>query len=143
MRRCRFCGTQRFNGVGHRADVRGRCAAAAAENAHAESGSLPREEREIFRRRFWINDAVSFALRKTGVRHTADTEIVDFGQLTQDLEQWLRAERAICADDLYVFCLELSGGIGGPEIAVGRSLFGVSELGDDGQARERADGVDG
>ena len=107
-----FRRTQRFDGFRHGADVRGRGAAAAAENAHAESGGFASEKREIFRRGFRIDDAVAFALRKTGVGHAADAEVVDFGKLTQDFEQGLRAESAVGADDLNVFCFELSGGIG-------------------------------
>src|SRR5580692_106455 len=137
-----FRGTQRLNGVGHGADVRGRCAAAAAENAHTERGRFAGKEREIFRRRLGIDDAVAFALRKAGVRHAADAKAVDFGQLAQDFEQWLRAEGAVRADDLHVFCFELRGGTRGAEIAVRCSLFRVSKLSNYGQAGKGANGID-
>ena len=55
----------------------------------------------------------------------------------------LRAESAICADDLNVFALELRGGIGGAEVAESSAFFGVGELRDDGQTGKRANRVDG
>src|SRR5579859_1623417 len=104
---------QRLDGFGHGANVRGRGAAAAAKNTDAESGGFSREESEIFRRRFGIDDAVAFALGEAGIGHAADPQFVDFRELPQNAEQSLRAERAVRADDLNVFSLELSGGIGG------------------------------
>ncbi len=41
-------GPQRLHGFGHGADMRGRGATAAAENAHAEAGGFACEQREIF-----------------------------------------------------------------------------------------------
>src|SRR6266852_2001657 len=41
-------GPQGLHGFGHGADMRGRGATAAAENAHAEGGGFAREKREIF-----------------------------------------------------------------------------------------------
>ena len=55
----------------------------------------------------------------------------------------MRAERAVRADDLNVLVLQLRGGIGGADVAVGRAFFGVGQLRDDGQAGKRADGVNG
>jgi len=55
----------------------------------------------------------------------------------------LRAQRAICADDLDVFIFELCGGVSGAKVAVGDTFFGVSQLRDDRQQREGPNGVDG
>ena len=55
-------GPQRLHRFGHGANVRGRGAAAAAENAHADIGGFAGKLRKIFRRRFGIDDAVAFAL---------------------------------------------------------------------------------
>ena len=45
-----FCRTKRFHSFSHGANVRGRRAAAAAENAHAERGGFARKKCEVFRR---------------------------------------------------------------------------------------------
>src|SRR6267143_5279360 len=120
-----------------------RCrAAATAEHAHAERGGFARKEREIFRRRFWIYDAVAFALGKTGVGHAADTKTINSGELLQNREKRLRAKRAIRADHLDIFVFQLRRGIGGPDVAVRRAFFRVGELRNDGQPGKRANGVD-
>src|SRR6266404_5682717 len=92
--------------------------AAAAKDAHAERGRFAREEREVFRRRFRINDTVAFALRKSSVGHAADAKIIHGSQLLQNRQKRLRAERAVGTDDLDILVFQLRGGIGGTNIAV-------------------------
>src|SRR5258708_1990549 len=122
--------------TGHGANVRGRGAKAAAKNAYTSGGSFAREKSEIFRRGFWIDDAVSFALGQTGVGHAADAKIVNRSKLLEDGKKRLRTDGAVCSDDLNVFIFELRRGIGRSQIAIGSAIFGVGELCDDGQQRE-------
>ncbi len=138
-----FRGAKRFNCFSHGADVRWRRAAAAAEHPHPECSCFPREERKIFGRRFRINDAVAFALGKSGVGHAADAKAVNGGKLLQNRKKRLRAKRAIRADHLDVFAFQLRRGIGGADIAVRCAFFRVCELRHDGQAGKRANGFDG
>src|SRR6266481_7142035 len=112
----------------------GRRAATAAKKAHAERGRFAREKRKVFRRRFWINDAVAFALGKTGVGHAADTNIIDRGKLREDGQKGLRAQRAIRTDHLYVLAFQLRGRIGGADVAVGSAFFRIRELRHDWQS---------
>src|SRR5256885_6900904 len=72
--RVRFRGAKRLDGLGHGADVRRRCATAAAEKAHAERRRFAREKREIFGRGFRIDDAVALAFGEAGVGHAARSE---------------------------------------------------------------------
>ncbi len=137
-----FYRRQRFHGFGHRANVRGRGAAAAAENANTERGRFASELRKIFRRGFRVNDAVAFALGESRVGHAADANVIDAGKLAKNRKQRLRTQRAVRADDLHVFRFELRGRIGRAQIAVRSSLFGVRELRDDRQTRERTNRVD-
>src|SRR5882724_5486114 len=123
--------------------MRRRGSAAAAKNAHAERGRFAREEREVFRRGFWINDAVAFALRESCVGHAANAKIIHGGQLLQNRQKRLRAERAVRADDLDILVFQLRRGIGGTNIAVRRAFFGVGELRDDRQAGERTNRING
>src|SRR5579883_3567564 len=102
--------------------MRGRCAAAAAENADAERGGFAGEEREVFGGRARIDDAVAFALRETGIRHAADAQVVDIRELLKDRKERLRSQCAICADDLDVFVLEALRGVGGKQVAIGAAL---------------------
>ena len=66
-RMMRMAGRQCLHRIGHGANVRGRGAATAAQNAYASFGGLAREQREIFRRRFGVNDAIAFAFWE--IRH--------------------------------------------------------------------------
>src|SRR6266850_2237215 len=91
--------------------MRRRGSAAAAKNAHAERSRFAREESEVFRRGSRINDAVAFALRKSCVGHAADAKIIHGGQLLQNWQKWLRAERAVSADDLDILVFQLCRGI--------------------------------
>ena len=65
------------------------------------------------------------------------------GEFAENRQQRLRAERAVRADDLNVFCFELRGSVGGTQVAVGGAFFGISELRDDRQAGEGTNRVDG
>jgi hypothetical protein len=134
---------QRLHRFGHGADVRGRGAAAAAENAHPESGGFAGEKREIFGRGFRVHDAVAFALGETGVGHAANAETVHAREFLKNGKQRLRAERAIGADDLHVFVFQLRGHRAGTQVAEDRAFLGVGKLRDDGKPREGTNGVDG
>ena len=134
---------QRFDGVGHGANVCGRSSAATAENTYPGGGRFAREKSEIFRRSFWIDDAVAFALGETGVGHAADAKLANRSKFGKDWKQSLRAQRAICADDLDVFFFQVRGGVSGAKVAVRHAFFGVSKLRDDRQQREGPNGVDG
>src|SRR6266478_5245846 len=123
--------------------MRGRGAAAAAENAHAEGGGFAREKGEIFGRGFRVDDAVAFTLGETGVGHAADAQIVDAGKFLKNGKQGLRPERAIGADNLHIFIFQQRGHRARTHVAEDRAFFRVGELRDDGQAGERADGIDG
>src|SRR5258705_4841086 len=136
-----FCGAKRLHGLRHRANMSGRRAATSAKNAHAERGRFAREKRKIFRGGFWINDAVAFALGKTGVGHAADTNIIDRGKLREDGQKGLRAQRAIRTDQLYVLASQLRGCIGGPDVAVSSAFFRIRELRHDWQSGKRANCV--
>src|SRR5258708_5509258 len=109
---------QRFGGVGHGANMGGRSSEATAENTYRGGGRFAREKSEIFRRSFWIDDAVAFGLGETGVGHAADAKLVNRSKFGKDWKQSLRAERAICAYGLDVFIFELSGGVSGAKVGV-------------------------
>src|ERR1700731_1093183 len=141
--RVRFRGAERLDGFSHGADVRRRCATAAAEKAHAERRRFAREEGEIFRRGFRIDDAVALAFGEAGVGHAADTKIVHGGKLLQNRQKRLRTQRAIRADHLNVLVFQLRRGIRGADIAVGRAFFRVGKLRHDWQSGKRANRVDG
>src|SRR5260370_28726261 len=113
--------------------MRWRCSAATAENAHAEGGSLAREERKIFRRGFRINDAIAFALGKSGIGHGADANGIDRSQLRENWQKRLGTKRSIRADHLDVFVFQLRFGIRGAAVTVRRAFFRASKLRNDAQ----------
>src|SRR6266446_7281199 len=77
-----------------------RCSATTTENAHAVRSGFAREERKIFRRGFRINDAIAFALGKSGIGHCADANAIDSRKFLQNRQKRLRAKRTIRANHL-------------------------------------------
>src|ERR1700674_3413827 len=121
--RLSFRGSKRFPRVCHGTNVRRRRAAATAENAYAEGRGFTSEQSEIFRGRFRINNAVTFALGKASVGHAADTEIIDSSELPQDRQKRLRTQSAVRADHLDVFTFQLRRGARRANIAVRGAFF--------------------
>jgi len=111
--------------------------------AYSSSGSFAREKREIFRRK--ILDRRCGRLRAWGNRvgHAADAKLVNRSKFTKDWKQSLRAERAICADDLDVLIFEFARRRQGAKVAVRDAFLSVSKLRDDRQQREGPNGADG
>ena len=138
----RFRGPQFFHRFGHRANMFGRGAAAAADHARAEFGGFLREERKIFRRRVagkrcgrrraW--EIPRWAWRKAARSSTRQARAESAGAS-------LRADGAVRADGLDVFFLQLFPRVLRARAAERGAFLGVGHLRDDGQPRERADGV--
>ena len=130
-------------GVGHGADMFRSGATTAAENAYAANlRGFAGKFREIFRRRFGIDDAVPFALWESGIRHATDPNLAGARDFLQDRQQGLRTQCAIGPDDLDIFVFELHRCGGRVHIAKRGAFFGIGELRDDWQAGKGADGID-
>ena len=65
------------------------------------------------------------------------------GEFAQHRQQKLRADGAVRADGLNIFVFQFFPGVLRARAAESGALIGVGQLRDDGQARERADGVHG
>jgi len=112
--------------------VRGRGAATSAQNAYTGGSRFTRKEAK-YSGEIWIDDASPSALGQTGIRHAADAEVVDCGELLQDREQGLRADGAIGGRRPEHFIFELGGSIARLRSPVGNAFIGIGELSDDGK----------
>ncbi len=136
-------GCSDFGHFGHGANVFGRGAATATEEAYAEFGGFAGEEREVFGRGFGIDDAVAHADREAGVGHGAEREIRGRREFAQNGKKKLRANGAIGAYGLNIERLQFFPSFGRTRAAERGALFGVGELRDDGKTRKGTDRGDG
>ena len=128
-----------FGCVGHGAYVIRRCAATSTENTGSERHGFLRKKRKIFGRRVRINRAIANSLREAGVGHGGKRNRRLVCELPQDRQEPVRADRAVGADGLNVFVLELFPYFFGAATAEGRPFLRIGHLRDDRQTRKRAD----
>src|ERR1700723_3612970 len=116
-------------------------AATSAEETNTELSCFLCEEGEIFRRGFRIDDPVADALGETGIGHGREGH-ADAVEFAYHREQVLRANRAVGADSLNIFLLQLFPGVLRAHAAHRGAFLGVSHFGNDGKIREGANRVD-
>ena len=124
-----------------RRDLRGRRAAAAADDLRAEPPGVRRELREVLRRGVRVDDAAAGHAREADVRQRRERDAVA-AHLLDRAERGLEARAVVRAERADPELAQLVGSVARGHAGEGLRLVLEREQRDDRQARYRANGLD-